>query len=481
MLQWIQPYAGRRPLLSLLGVGVFALALGVAVLAHRMPRDDNPEAVAITIDSLRAPGLSVLEHVKQSGRLVVLTHAAPTVVEDVPGTDTLSGFEADLVTAFAEHLGVTPEFQVLPSADSVRLAMARGNGHLAAAGLIADPRAAEEDDREAPVFGPVYRTTRQQLVCHRGRKPANAVVIAETGYAPRLDALRPDDSVMTWATTDQHRTPDLLERVADGKIDCTVGNDTLIAIQRRYHPELAFPTDLTEPEPIAWQVIARAPAFKAEIDAWFRRPATKRLLVQLEDKHFGHAVDYHYRDIATFRRRMAARLPRYRTAFEDAAAETGLPWTLLAAVAYQESHWAPDARSPTGVRGMMMLTRATASEVGVSDRTDAFQSIDGGARYLAAILERLPDGVVGEDRLWMALASYNVGLGHLYDARRLAVREGLDPDRWIDVKAMLPRLADPAYYPNLRYGYARGNEPVRYVRRVRHYHDMLERAVSGDV
>ena len=122
-----------------------------------------------------------------------------------------------------------------------------------------------------------------------------------------------------------------------------------------------------------------------------------------------------------------------------------------------------------------------AREMGVADRTDPRQSIDGGARYLSTVMERLPASVEGQDRLWLALAAYNVGLGHLYDARRLAIREGRNPDRWADLQVMLPRLAQPAYYKTVKYGYARGNEPVRYVRRVRHYQDLLEREFSTDV
>src|SRR5690606_15594009 len=114
----------------------------------------------------------------------------------------------------------------------------------------------------------------------------------------------------------------------------------------------------------------------------------------------------------------------------EAARRENFDWKLLAAVAYQESHWKPDATSPTGVRGMMMLTNATAEEMNISNRLDPAESIEGGARYLRSIEQRLPEEITGNDRLYMTLAAYNVGLGHLYDARKIVSTLGRDPDRW---------------------------------------------------
>ncbi|MDX1657143.1 MAG: transglycosylase SLT domain-containing protein, partial [Candidatus Competibacteraceae bacterium] len=147
--------------------------------------------------------------------------------------------------------------------------------------------------------------------------------------------------------------------------------------------------------------------------------------------------------------------------------------------AYQESHWNPRARSPTGVRGLMMLTLATARPLKVSNRLDPAQSVDGGARYLRHLLERLPAEVVKEDRLWFALAAYNVGLGHVLDARTLARRLGRNPNIWSDLKGVLPLLARRQYHRTLEYGYARGSEPVRYVQRIRDFRDILERWVPA--
>lgn len=126
------------------------------------------------------------------------------------------------------------------------------------------------------------------------------------------------------------------------------------------------------------------------------------------------------------------------------------------------------------MRGIMMLTRKTASEVGVKDRLSARQSIMGGAKYLARLIKRIPEEVTGSDRMWFALAAYNVGLGHLRDARTLAVRLDKNPNVWVDLRDVLPLLSKKKYYRKLKHGYARGTEPVRYVQRIRDYHDILE-------
>ena len=176
-----------------------------------------------------------------------------------------------------------------------------------------------------------------------------------------------------------------------------------------------------------------------------------------------------------FLRHAERRLPRYLAAFQREAQRRGFSWTLLASQAYQESHWNPRARSYTGVRGIMQLTRATSVSLGVTNRLDPMQSISGGAWHLARLHKQLPAHIQEPDRTWIALAAYNVGMGHINDARRLAFRLGKNPDRWSEFKEILPLLAKRKYYTTLRHGYARGWEPVRYVERIRVYWALLHK------
>ncbi len=189
-------------------------------------------------------------------------------------------------------------------------------------------------------------------------------------------------------------------------------------------------------------------------------PSLKPDLAWWETRRFYHHIE--------------TRLPLYQQQFERVAQAYGISWTLLAAQAYQESRWDRYAVSPTGVRGIMMLTRNTASSLGIQNRLDPTKSIEGGARYFWKLEKRLPTHIGKPDRIWIALAAYNVGIGHIKDAQYLALHKGKNPNSWKDLKTVLPLLAKKTYYKSLRYGYARGWEPVQYVKRIRAYHALLE-------
>ena len=196
-------------------------------------------------------------------------------------------------------------------------------------------------------------------------------------------------------------------------------------------------------------------------------------LDRLVERYYGAATKFDYVNVKTFRRRVKSVLPRYEALFRQAGAEYGLDWRLLAAQSYQESYWKPGAVSPTGVEGLMQLTEATAEFIDVEDRTDPRQSVLGGARYLRSLRDRIHESVTEPDRTWFALAAYNVGLGHLLDARALARRLNKDPDRWTSVKTMLPLLSQPQWYTKTKHGQARGYEAVAYVTRIRSFYDIL--------
>ncbi|MDH4319232.1 MAG: transglycosylase SLT domain-containing protein, partial [Desulfobulbaceae bacterium] len=216
-----------------------------------------------------------------------------------------------------------------------------------------------------------------------------------------------------------------------------------------------------------------AEGLQRELDDWFTSMARLGYLDRLNDRHYGYSDVFNYVDIATFHRHMESRLPKYEEIFQEAAQQQDLPFDLLAAQGYQESHWDPSAKSPTGVRGIMMLTLTTARRMGVKSRLDPVESIHGGAKYLAHILESIPESVMGDDRLKFALAAYNVGLGHIHDARLLATRIGKNPDTWEGLKAALPLLSLKKYYEALQHGYARGTEPVNYVERIISFRDII--------
>ena len=422
-----------------------------------------------------------LERIREDGTLVVLTRNAPTTYYiDRHGQP--AGPEYDLVTAFAASIGVEVEFELRPTVDAILDALEAGEGDIAAAGLtVLDSR------RERFRFGPSYQPVTQQVVCRRGGETPESVadlvgldieVIASSSYVAKLEELRDGDyPELEWTESYEKTTEQLLADVWTRRIDCTVADSTIVDINRRYYPELTAPFNLSRAQPLAWALPWQRADVADAIGDWLDDFEDSDRLAQWEETHYGFFEVFDYVDARTFIRRIDQRFPRFREPFFAAARKYDLPPTLLAAQAYQESHWDPGARSPTGVRGIMMLTRTTAREVGVKNRLDPVQSIYGGARYLARMRARLPESVEEPDRTWLALAAYNVGWGHLLDARRLAADLGLNPDHWRELKVVLPKLAVPAVYEDLEYGYARGTEPVRYVQRIREYQHIIESEV----
>ena len=420
---------------------------------------------------------TVLERIQARGELRVATRISPTCYFE--GAQGPTGLEYDLVTRFAEELGVTARF-VHPRPLRRLLADVRsGRVDMAAAGLTVTP------EREQTLrFTRPYQTVTQQLVYRRGgRRPKDMndlgdgvlEVIADSAHEENLMDLQSSGlDRLRWVASNGLTSEQLLARLDAGEIDYTVVDSNELALNRRFYAHVEPALDISEPQDIAWAFPDWQDSSLADAaDAFLAKVEADGTLPNLIAHYYGYTGRLKFVDKRDFWRHVAQRLPAYQPHFEEAAEQVGLDWRLLAAVGYQESHWDPQAVSPTGVRGIMMLTRDTAKQVGAADREDARSSILGGAQYLRHIEAKIPERIPEPDRLWLALAGYNVGFGHLEDARVLTQRQGGNPDRWLDVKQRLPLLSKKAYYSTLKHGYARGREPVTYVENVRNYFDLL--------
>jgi membrane-bound lytic murein transglycosylase F len=429
-----------------------------------------------------ADSRSALERVQRRGELVVATRNAATTWYE--GPHGLSGMEYDLVTLFAERLGVKVRFTLPKNLDLMLRRVEEGDVDLAAAGLTVTKERAHRVH-----FGPAYHEITQQLVYRLGSTRPKSIedvvggvleVVADSSHEEELRRRKESVPELEWVAREKLSTEELLYLVQESVIDYTVADSTEVAINRRYYPRLAVAFDLTEPQPLAWvfpksedsSLYQEAVAFFEEIDQ-------SGQLAQLVERHFGHVYRLKFVDFRTFQHHIAQRLPKLRPLFEAAADDCGLDWKLLAAMGYQESHWDPQAVSPTGVKGLMMLTRATSRQMGVNDRTDAQESIFGGARYLVRVRNKVPKRIQDPDRMWLGLAAYNIGYGHLEDARVLTQRQGSDPDKWAEVKQRLPLLAKEQWYSTVKHGYARGREAVTYVDNIRNYYEMLDQLVDA--
>jgi len=422
-----------------------------------------------------APQNSLLEQVRNDGELKVLTRNGPTTYYIGPHGPT--GLEYELLQAFANHLGVKINLVVEDNLEAMMNTIANGDAQIAAAGLTIT------DDRKKLVrFTPSYQTITQQVVYRRGsdrpRKVEDLInghieVIARSSHAEKLNQLKFQYPDLNWDENAEIGSSELINLVAEDVIDYTVADSNEVSLVRRYLPEVQVAFDLTQPEFIAWAMPKNndESLYKAA-ENFFTKIKNNGELKRLIALHYGHVRKYDYAGTPTYMRHIQGRLPTYQKSFLNAAENNELDWRLLAAVAYQESHWNPQAVSPTGVRGIMMLTKVTAKQLGIRNRTDAKQSISGGARYVRAMYNKFTD-IPDPDRIWLALASYNVGYGHVKDAQMLTKKRGGDPHKWTDVKKTLPLLRKRKWYRQTKYGYARGGEPVRYVENIRSYYDIL--------
>lgn len=391
------------------------------------------------------------------------------------GAEGPTGFEYELAQKYADYLGV--ELKVVPSysLDELFLMLDSGEVDLLAAGLTVTPNRVAQYN-----FSPSYNSISQKLVFKQGKdRPRNfeqldgkLLVTANSSHVENLESLQLQNPSLTWQESAELDIEELLLQVLAESIDYTIIDSHTLAVSRRYYPEISIGFTVQDEQPLAWALSKNGDdsIFASTIE-FFGQVHHDGTLLALDDKYYGHVEQFNYVDTRLFIQAVEQKLPQYRHLFEKYGQE--MDWRLLAAISYQESHWEPHARSYTGVRGMMMLTLPTAKQMGIKSRLDAEQSVRGGAKYFKQMFDRMPARVPHPDRLWFALASYNVGLGHLNDARAITKKQGGDPDRWVEVKARLPLLKQKKYYKHTRYGYARGDEPVNYVENIRRYYDTL--------
>jgi len=389
--------------------------------------------------------------------------------------DNSAGFEYELAQKYARYLGVT--LKIVPSNNLDELFIKLNNGELdfLAAGLsVTDKRL------QRFRFAPSYQETTQKLVFKQGKTwprkltdlSGSLMVTANSSYVENLERLQHSNPELTWQESNEFDNEELLVKVLNEEIDYTIIDSNILAINRRYYPEISIAFSISDSEPLAWMLSKNGDdATLASLVEFFGQVHQDGTLLALNDKYYGHIEEFNYVETRTFIKAVEKKLPKYQPLFEKHGQD--IDWRLLAAISYQESHWKPHARSHTGVRGMMMLTLDTAKQMGIKSRLDAEQSIRGGAKYFKRMIDKMPARIPSPDRMWFALASYNVGFGHLNDARIITQRQGGDPDRWVEVKPRLPLLQQKKYYKQTKYGYARGSEPVSYVENIRRYYDTL--------
>ena len=419
-----------------------------------------------------------LTEIRERGELVVVSRNSPTTYYlDKNGP---TGFEYALCELLAEALDVELRMETVYSLRDLFTKLDRQTVNIAAAGLTLT----EERAAKYPHSTSYYKLTPQVIYVagnSRPRKLADLsgrkiLVLAGSSHVQMLKTLQQSELPdLQWEEIDEADTTQLLEQLRGDESALAIVDSNEFNVQQALYPRQQVAFDLGREQDMVWYLPpgidnTRLLAFIDDFLIGLQQDGT---LARLHNQYFGHTEGVSRMNAFEFAQNIADVLPAYEPLIRKIANEYQMDWHLLAAIAYQESHWNPLATSPTGVRGMMMLTKATARELGVDNRLDVAQSLRGGARYLKNIKRRLPKKIQEPDRTWLALAAYNIGLAHLEDARRLTERQGGNPNLWQDVMQRLPLLQKTQYYKNTRYGYARGREAVTLVQNIRHYYSVL--------
>jgi membrane-bound lytic murein transglycosylase F len=415
-----------------------------------------------------------LDTILESGKITVITRNNANcyyIYREKP-----MGFEYDLAKEFAGYLGV--ELEVLnPSWEGLVDALNSGEGDFIAASWTITPSRMKKVNFSIP-----YLSIRQQVLLHKNNNEIKSLddlrgktvhLRRGTSYEKKVKELNKQGFAINIEYYADTPTEELIRMVSEKEIRITIADSNIAMLNRRYYPDVKIAFPLEDLQSIGWAVKKGEDALRKKINSFFKKIREDGTFDKIYNKYYAHTDFFDYLDLKKFHRRIETRLPVYRDIIEKAAQHYNFDWRLIAAMVYQESHFNPRAVSYTGVKGIMQLTANTATDLGVDDLFDPEQSIMGGVRYLRRLYEGFED-VPDPDRLYVSLASYNVGRGHVIDAQQIAKDKQLNSHSWEVLEGILPLLRRSKYYKKTKYGYCRGTEPVRYVKRIMIYYDILK-------
>lgn len=415
-----------------------------------------------------------LDQVLETGVLPVVTRSSVPTYYEYDATS--MGFAYELAQALADDLGVRLSVRTVPDCASMLAAVANGEA------AIAIPIAPLENPGTNRIrFSQSYMTVEQHLIVHRNNLAVETVedLKGRTIHLPAgaqirtlLETVRASGIPMTIVEETDQCMEDLFRKVSQKAIDITIAPDHMARLYRRYYPTAVLAGAVGPPVEMTWAVHPAAHRLRYKLNRFFDRIHQDGSFSAIYDTYYADLDIFDYVDLMKFHKRLRTRLPRYLPHIRKAATTHGFDWRLIVAQAYQESHLNPWARSHARAKGLMQLIPPTAKSLGVTKIFDPAQNVDAGVRQLKMLYD-LFDRATGVDRIKIALAAYNVGQGHMLDARNLARKLGKDPNRWYSLQHTLPLLQKRQYYKDAIYGYCRGSEPVKYVRQIFLYYDIL--------
>ncbi len=419
--------------------------------------------------------LTTVEQIRQTGKLRLITANAINTYyyyEESP-----TGFEYDLAMEFAKYLNVDLDI-VTPGWNNMFAYLDQGKGDFIASGLAITRERLEHAEFSIP-----YMIIQQRIIHHNlvfGPKSIDDMVFRTfhvrrgTSYHSRLAEIKDSGVDLEYILHDNIPTEELIAMVNSREIKFTIADSNIALLNKRYFPDIQIGIPVQERESLAWAVRKGDFEMLKEINRFFLYANEKGILKRISDKYYDNTQNFDVYELKKFHQRIKTRFPKYKELVVQESQKYGFDWRLVAAVVYQESHFNPNAKSFTNVRGIMQVTQSTALEMGISNRLNPSQSIKAGIKYLDRMYQRFSHIEDEYQRMLFALASYNTGYGHVQDALIIAKEKGYDTHTWQALKSTLPLLSKASYYKKTKHGYARGWEPVQYVEKILTYFDILK-------
>jgi len=418
----------------------------------------------------------ILEDILEVGEITVYTRNNANCYYLYRGQ--AMGFEYDLAKAFADYLGVKLKVRIAEKWEGMIPALMKNKSSFIAASMTIMP------EREKWIsFSNGYMPIQQYVITHRTNRSIKCPddlagkivhVRAGTSYEERLKLLKAKGIDLEIKLHNDLPTEELIRQVAEEEIEMTIADSNIALLNQKYYHKAVLACSINEQEFLGWAVNRNAQNLLSQINCFFKLIKENGKFDEIYNKYYVNIDDFDFVDLRAYHRRLKSRLPKYKKIIMEAADYHGLDWRLIAAQMYQESHFNPRALSSSGARGLMQLTRSTARSLGVKDILDPKQNINAGVRHLKNLYTYFKNAK-DSNRLFIALAAYNVGQGHIFDARDIARAMNLDPDKWSSLSTTLLLLTNPKYNKKARYGYCRGTEPIEYINKITMYYDILKR------
>lgn len=441
--------------------------------------------------------ISILQRIKNSGKLIGLVDYNSTNYFIYRGEP--MGYQFEMLKAFAAHLNVKLEIITNNSLDESFLSLQKGEVDLIAIGLTKT-----KERSNVIAFSDPLDQTRQVLV---QRKPDNwrkmatmdeiesklirnpiqlagktIVIQKASSFKTRLQNLSNEIGDTIYIIEDEFRELEqLIAGVADGEIDYTISDEHIALVNQKYYPDIDVKTPVSFPQNIAWGIRIGEEDLRVELNSWiagFKNTLTARLLYNkyFKNPRSVNIASSEYNSIG------GGKISSYDEVVKEISGRYGLDWRFLSSIIYQESGFKQKAKSWMGAYGLMQLMPATAEMFGVDSLSSPAEQIEAGVKFIQWLDKQIPEEITDKDeRIKFVLAAYNVGLGHILDARRLAKKYDSDPNIWTNnVDTFLLQKSDPHFYRDsvVRYGYCRGSEPYNFVieilDRYEHYSNLIK-------